>query len=254
MHYYQRNVGAYTGNCGHLTLIEHGVYTLLLDRLYISEKPITERDALRVCRPSTEDERAAVGSILREFFTETEDGWVQKRAMEEIAAYQAKASKNRKNGKLGGRKPAQPQPNPNQDGNHDGSHDAPQDGDDDGVHDRTLNKKQETGTKDQELPGPLARKLTLAQWIAGIPEGDDILPETDPIYGWATEQGLPDEWITMAWRCFANRYVEGTGQAKRYIDWRAAFRNALKDDWLKLWHRRGQDWALTTAGENWRQP
>ena len=32
-------------------------------------------------------------------------------------------------------------------------------------------------------------------------------------------------------------------------DWRATFRNAVREDWLKLWRKGRDGYFLTTAGE-----
>lgn len=96
MNYYKRHLGDYAKDAGHLTLIEHGVFTLLLDRYYSTEKPITEADALRVCRARSAVEREAVLAVLGEFFTPGPSGWVNKRADEEIDKAASQADTNRR--------------------------------------------------------------------------------------------------------------------------------------------------------------
>lgn len=99
MHYYQRNIGDYARDTGHLTVIEHGLYMLLLDWYYLNERPITDREVTRLSR----GHRDEALTVLCEFFKETEDGWVHSYADREIAKYHAKAERNRKNGHMGGR-------------------------------------------------------------------------------------------------------------------------------------------------------
>lgn len=99
MHYYQHNIGDYARDTGHLTVLEHGVYRLLLDWCYLNEKPITTDQAMRVGRGNP----VATQSVLSEFFLEESEGWTHKRVVKEIADYHVKAEKNRQNGIKGGR-------------------------------------------------------------------------------------------------------------------------------------------------------
>lgn len=99
MHYYKRNIGDYAAATGHLTLIEHGIYTLLMDWCYGNEHPITTEKAIRIARGNqTETE-----SVLSEFFIETENGWIHPRIQRELDAYHERSATNRENGKRGGR-------------------------------------------------------------------------------------------------------------------------------------------------------
>ena len=87
MHYYSRHIGDYARDTGHLSVYEHGVYALLLDRLYGTEKPITVRDAIQIIRPATKKERESVNRVLADFFTLTAAGYINKRAIAEIEKY-----------------------------------------------------------------------------------------------------------------------------------------------------------------------
>lgn len=105
MHYYQHNIGDYARDTGHLTILEHGIYRLLLDWCYLNEKPITTEQAIRVGRGNPVETQ----SVISEFFSLSDDGWVHKRVAQEVADYHKKAVKNRVNGAKGGR----PKPNNN---------------------------------------------------------------------------------------------------------------------------------------------
>lgn len=106
MNFWKRFIGDYARDTGHLSLLEHGVYTVLLDRLYATERPIPEADVYRVARASTRPERAAVDAILAEFFVMEDSAWVNERAMKEIETASVKAAANRANGvKSKGRPP-----------------------------------------------------------------------------------------------------------------------------------------------------
>ena len=91
MNYWKRFIGDYQRDTGHLSMVEHGAYTLMLDVHYATERPLpTDRRALyRLLRAIEETEQAAIDAVLDEFWTETEDGWVNGRAREEIAAANA---------------------------------------------------------------------------------------------------------------------------------------------------------------------
>ena len=93
-----------------------------------------------------------------------------------------------------------------------------------------------------------SKAKTLIAWIADL-DGDAILA-ADPIFDWAGKVGIPRDWIVLAWWSFEGRYTgDGQGHAKKYTDWRATFRNAVKDDWLKLWYVGKDGYVLTTAGQ-----
>ena len=105
MNYYKRHIGDYAAATRHLSILEHGVYTLMLDMYYTSEQGLP-KDLSDVCRKlnaRSKDERAAVEVVLKDFFVPTGAGWVQSRCDAEIAAFQAKAESNKVVGGLGGR-------------------------------------------------------------------------------------------------------------------------------------------------------
>jgi len=103
MNYYERHLGDYAKDTSHLSLIEHGAYTLLLDRIYSTEMPVSDQIKYRVCRARSTHERQAVDRVLDEFFHLSDDGWICKRASQEIEKYQIKQTASRRNGAKGGR-------------------------------------------------------------------------------------------------------------------------------------------------------
>lgn len=108
MNYYERHLGDYARDAGHLTMLEHGAYTLLLDRYYSTELPIPADQAYRVARARSRDERAAVDAVLAEFFTLQDGVWMNGRADEEIAKAQARIKAAKENGRRGGRPKSNP--------------------------------------------------------------------------------------------------------------------------------------------------
>lgn len=116
MNYYKRNIRDYSAATRHLSILEHGVYTLLMDRYYESERclPADLMESARMIGARAKPEIAAVRSVLKDFFVESSDGWHQDRCEQEISTYQGKAIINREHGKLGGRpKKQKPKNNPN---------------------------------------------------------------------------------------------------------------------------------------------
>ncbi len=105
MNYYRRHIGDYAAATRHLSLLEHGVYCLMLDVYYTGERalPADEKAVQRLVGARSKDEREAVSLVLHEFFTLDDDGWHQSRCDEEIAKKQEKSETNRAVGRLGGR-------------------------------------------------------------------------------------------------------------------------------------------------------
>ena len=98
---------------------------------------------------------------------------------------------------------------------------------------------------------PKGESCTLTTFLNRCREaGEDAIPAGDPVDAYAERVGLPAEYVTLAWQWFKARYTTGSGKAKRYIDWRATFRNAVREGWPKYWaiDQTGV-YYLTTAGK-----
>lgn len=108
MNYYPRHLGDYAKDTGHLSMLEHGAYTLLLDRYYSTDAAIPADQTYRLTRARSREERAAVDSVLAEFFTLNGDWWTNSRADKEIEKALVKISSAQINGKLGGRPKKKP--------------------------------------------------------------------------------------------------------------------------------------------------
>ena len=92
-------MGDYKRDTSHLSLLEHGVYTVMLDDYYATHQPLTsnEERLYRQLRAITKEEIEAVQKILKEFWVKTEDGWINPRAYKEIKnteAYSRKQSES----------------------------------------------------------------------------------------------------------------------------------------------------------------
>lgn len=92
---------------------------------------------------------------------------------------------------------------------------------------------------------------TLPDWIDTL-SGAPPVPAADPIFAWASKQGMPADWIALAYAAFEDRYADN---GKTYADWRAAFRTHVKRGWLDIWRldARTGNYVLTTAGEQYRR-
>lgn len=85
--WYSRYYGDYMRDTSHLSLIEHGAYTVLLDHYYATRTPIKNSPEVlcRICRAFSEEERAAVDSVARQFFTDKDGFLHNNRADKELA-------------------------------------------------------------------------------------------------------------------------------------------------------------------------
>lgn len=248
MNYYERHLGDYAKDTGHLSMLEHGAYSLLLDRYYSTEKGIPEGIAHRIARAKSKDEKKAVDFVLSEFFSLENGVWINGRAEEEIIAAKKKIHAAQENGKKGGR--------PKSEEKHNEINDCIKpDGFKLGFENETQKKAHQTPDTIKEPPIPpkgggsesRSHAVTLKTFLADCREkGEKAIPEGDPVFVFADKAGIPDEWLRIAWKEFRNRYSDGQ---KRYKDWRKTFRNAVRGNWFKVWYC-GEDgkMALTSQG------
>jgi uncharacterized protein YdaU (DUF1376 family) len=113
--YYKRYMGDYQRDTSHLSLAEHGAYTVLLDHYYSRRRPLpgAMESLHRLCRATTKLEQGAVNAVADEFFLLEDDGLRHnQRADEEIEKWEQMAQENRERGKRGGRPKKNPNGNP----------------------------------------------------------------------------------------------------------------------------------------------
>ena len=105
MNFYKHHLGDYEAATAHLSWDEDCAYRRLMAAYYRREKPlpVDSTEIYRLVRATAPKQRAAVDSVLREFFDKREDGWHNKRCDEELSSYLAQCEVNRRVGKLGGR-------------------------------------------------------------------------------------------------------------------------------------------------------
>jgi uncharacterized protein YdaU (DUF1376 family) len=223
VNYYERHLGDYAKDTGHLSLLEHGVYTLLLDRYYATEQGIPADQAHRVARARTDEERGAVDAVLNEFFRLEENLWVNGRVEEELGKARGRIENARQNGKKGGR-PAKKNPDETQkepsgflvgseNETQTKAHQAPP------IH--LTNQKQK-----QERASPTGSRLS-ADWG---PSGADI--------EFAINERPDVDWRKEAAK-FRDYWAGKAGKDGRKADWSATWRN---------WIRRADGQPASRAG------
>lgn len=214
MNYYKRHIGDYAKKAGHLSLLEHGVYTLLLDAYYDREQAPTRAEAVRISRCRTDEELAALDAVLSDFFDLKDGRYVQTRVEEEFVKAEAQARANQENGKRGGR-PRKPKGKRTE--THSVSDANPSDSENNPnplIHQSTNPEKQK-----------LVRKRTKPATTA-LPEGFGI---SDRVSRWAVAKGFHE----------LDRHLEffvGKARAKGYVyaDWDEALMCAIRDDWAEV--------------------
>lgn len=201
MNYYERHIGDYLKDTAHLSLIEHGVYTRLLDVYYTREHGFQEGEAHRLIGARSRDERAAVDTVLAEFFVNTSGGmWLQERCDREIARYQAKVERNREVGKLGGR-PRKTETQTKPDGLSVGSESEP--------------KQNPLQTPDTSLQTPDTK-------VKSIARGSRLPENFEPDASAANEQGIDFQLESAKFRDY---WIAQPGQKGVKTDWPATWRN-----------------------------
>lgn len=88
-------------------------------------------------------------------------------------------------------------------------------------------------SKSKPETGKPASSVTFKTFMSACTaSGVDAIPPDDPVFEWADSAGVPIEFLRLAWLEFRSRYGDS---AKRYKDWRRVFRNAIRNNWFKLW-------------------
>lgn len=99
MNYYRFYPGDYSRDTGHLSLVEHGAYLILLNTYYATGRPLANamRSHMRLCRATTKEEIAAVQKIVKEFFYLGKDGLLHNQKADELLAADSEKIKKAKN-------------------------------------------------------------------------------------------------------------------------------------------------------------
>jgi hypothetical protein len=87
------------------------------------------------------------------------------------------------------------------------------------------------------LVEPKTPTTTLQTFLDGCRDRNERpIREYHSLWAYAEQAGLPQDFVALAWVEFCRRFMTGgTGSAKKYRDWRAAFRKYVEGNYLKLW-------------------
>lgn len=95
MNYFEHHIGDYDQATAHLSAVEDGIYSRMIRWYMADEKPLPADVSaiVRRVRAHSRDEKAAVKTILAEFFELRDDGHHQSRCDAEIARFKEKQRK-----------------------------------------------------------------------------------------------------------------------------------------------------------------
>lgn len=260
MHYYQFNIGDYRKDTSHLSLLEHGIYRLLLDTYYLDEGPLCSDKAklMRTHCIRSADEVQALENVLEDFFELTEDGYFHKKCDEELtkvyeksakarAAAEKRWDKKRNKNKGNGLQECERIPDAmrtHSERNADGMLPNTQ---------YPIPNKEAASSEDGPPDGKSKNNaVTLKTHLERVKQaGEKPIPPDDPVFEYAKSINLPVEFLQICWHEFKDRHTEGPNKSKRQKSWRQTFQNCVRSNWYKLWWlnpEHGQ-YQLTTTGE-----
>lgn len=229
MNFYPRHVGDYARDTGHLTMAEHGAYTLLLDHYYATEAPIPADLCERIAKAYADEERAAVQRVLKWFFVLDGEGYRHEKCDKIIAVGRAKSLKAKESAAARWANA--------------GAMRTHSEG----------NANQKPLTKEKNPPkappkGGTRHGVEIESWLTeNTAEDGTVFTADSPVFAYAKSCGLPKRMLRLAWLEFVDR-MKAT--KKRYTDFRRAFLNYLRGNYLKLWWVADDgSFELTTAGK-----
>jgi uncharacterized protein YdaU (DUF1376 family) len=212
VNYYERHIGDYLKDTAHLSLLEHGVYSRLLDVYYTREQPIPESDVDRLVGARTKEERAAVKAVLNEFFKLEAGGWKQDRCDREIARFQDKQEKAKRSAEA---RWSQSVRNAN----------AFQSGDAQDMRTHSEGNATRAPVPRHQTPDT----TTEAKLRSG--RGSRLPPDWspgEPGYAFASKAGLINGRAQTEFEKFKDHWAAKTGQDAVKADWQAAWRNWVR--------------------------
>jgi uncharacterized protein YdaU (DUF1376 family) len=268
MNFFKKHIGDWIRDTAHLSAVEEGIYSRLIDQYFSREKPLPVdiKAACKLARASSKNDRLAVSYVLDSYFTLTENGYTHDRCDSEIKYYVANANKNLANGKLGGRprktsmKSTEPETQWVNSGLCLGSvletqtirqplttnqepltTNQEQDLKTEGQDLKT--EGQDLKTEGQDLKNPTPPKTSFLcpptkkndpESVAKKPRKKQktLLPEnfvvSDAVQDWADRHGYGAERVSSNYAKFVLWAAAG---GKEYVDWDAALQGAIRDEW-----------------------
>lgn len=115
-------------------------------------------------------------------------------------------------------------------------------------------RSEDTGAdKPRRTSRPKKEELTLEAYLDLCKAtGTKAVPDDHYVRTWAKDAGISDEMLQVAWLTFRDRHIPKPGDkkpAKKQKDWPAAFANAVKDNWYRLWFIDGNEVRWTSQGQ-----
>jgi len=210
VNYYKRHIGDYMKDAGHLSLLEHGVYTRLMDVYYTRETGIPVDQAARLIGARSKDELAALAQVTQEFFSVVDGCYTQARCVRVIGEMLDKAETNRVVGKRGGRPKKQT----------------------DTVVSENPEITQMVSEKNPDVTLATSHK-PLANRNTGGDARATRLPATQPLAPeWADfcEKERPDLDAWATYQKFRDYWTAKPGKAGTKLDWLATWRNWVREE------------------------
>lgn len=104
--------------------------------------------------------------------------------------------------------------------------------------------------READKPPTSSKSVTFSTWLDMVKaSGERAITDHGALWKYSQDIGLPEDWVWLAWRQFRRRYQSVPEyRAKRYKDWRQVFRNAVEQNWFKLWVAVDDGYRLTTQG------
>lgn len=211
MNYYERHIGDYLKDTAHLSLLEHGVYTRLMDVYYTRECAIPATEVARLIGARSKDEREALQSVLSEFFVVIDGACTQARCDREIARLQ---DKRRKASASANARWAKPEAH--SEGNAFASPDAM--------------RTHSEGNARAPVPSHQSPVTTIAPKVHRG-RGSRLPADWEPGetgLAFASSQGLANGRATAELAKFRDHWAAKTGQDASKADWQAAWRNWVR--------------------------
>lgn len=208
MNYYERHIGDYLKDTAHLSLLEHGVYTRLMDVYYTKETGIPVIDVARLVGARSKDEKQALDAVLKEFFVSDADAYRQARCDREIARYKEKQEKAQRSANARWKPQLQ----------HDErSADAMR------THTERIPNAVQAQCQGNALQSPVTSNQTPVTKMERTARGSRLPPDFAPDFQFAIDGGIQD--TAEEANKFRDYWNSQPGQKGVKTDWPATWRN-----------------------------
>jgi len=236
MHYYQFNIGDYSSHTKGLSLIEDLAYRRLIDEYYLAEHAFNgcSSDVARLI--GLRDNLQEVEYVLNRYFTKDGDYWHHGRIDSDIADYHQKQEKRSNAGK----KSAEARQK---------STDVEQVLNECSANVELTNNHKPITINQEPIKKNTSGKplVTFSSWINSLKDlNESAIEENDPIFEYASEAGIPSDYLRITWVEFKAEFM---AKDKKQKDWRAHFRNFVRKNYYALWWIENGEYKLTTRGQ-----